>query len=55
MNEPNAAAVRAEIGAIVPADREKLAVRVHRELAGERERAALAVAHERFGARARPT
>ena len=47
-------AIRPEIGAIVPADGEEVAVRVHRKLAGERQRAALPIAHEQFRARADP-
>ena len=47
-DRPERAAVRAEIGAVVPPYREEFPVRIQRELAGERERAALAIAHERL-------
>ncbi len=47
-------AVRPEVGAIVEADSEELPVRIERDLASQRQRASLEVAHEGFTARPGP-
>jgi hypothetical protein len=48
---PECAGVRAQVGAVVKAQREKFAVGIERELAGQRYRAAMEIAHEAFAAR----